>query len=59
MKTKDATCTPIEIGRMYGYSQNSNGFTNAVMGKCTKVNEEKVKLPQRFTNVVGVSILII
>lgn len=40
----DALNQPIELGRVYGYSQNSNGLTNIVVGRVIKQNEKSVTL---------------
>ena len=41
---KDAIGQDLEIGKIYGYSQNQNGFTTAYTGILKKFKEGKAQL---------------
>ena len=40
----DAMLNEIVIGKVYGYSNNKNGFTTVTIGKAKKLTEKKVSL---------------
>lgn len=40
----DATGKEIIIGQKYGYSKQSNGITNVIIGTACKINDQKVTL---------------
>lgn len=40
INTKDALGNPIVMGKTYGYSTDSNGFTRSTIGNVTKINPE-------------------
>lgn len=41
---KDALGNEIELGKLYGYSQNNNGMTHIKVGEARKFNEKSVTL---------------
>ena len=41
---KDALGFEMEIGKLYGYSNRTNGWVKVVIGICTKINESSVTL---------------
>jgi hypothetical protein len=40
----DATDRPVELGKVYGYSTTSNGWSVVVIGRAVKLKEEQSEI---------------